>query len=308
MTQTAPKAPNRRLYVFPDLGRAGLGNLMVPWARAEIFRHTHALPMLAPRWTRLKIGPLLRGERDLRMYTGLFNTQGYIRGLQRQWILRRARVIPEAQALDALRDAKPSDPTTVLQFEGMGSGNMLAGMLEHRDLLRRRIREMLTPRIRQQLDQAPIDFEVAAHVRRGDKPTLAFREPMKGWNFGMSDQWFINVINNIRAAAGREVKVKIFSDAPADRLSAILAIPGVTLAPPRPSIVDILLLSKAKVLIPTGFSSFALWSVFFGSAAAVWYPGTINVVNPNRPGWDSEADLDGNITQPAQSAIREALG
>src|SRR5262249_28756870 len=70
---TSLPSPMSNVFAFPSVGRGGLGNMLFPWARAEVFRKRHGVPMLAPQWTQFKIGPLLRGERDKRYYTGLFD-------------------------------------------------------------------------------------------------------------------------------------------------------------------------------------------------------------------------------------------
>src|SRR5689334_20159116 len=104
------------IYGFPDIGRAGLGNLLLPWARCEIFCRQQNIPMLAPQWTQPKIGPVLRGERDKRYYMGLFNNRGYVRGVKRWALVAMSRKIDE-KAFDpaAVRDGK----RTLVRFSGL---------------------------------------------------------------------------------------------------------------------------------------------------------------------------------------------
>src|SRR5438874_7065079 len=87
-----------RVYAYASLGRTGLGNMLFPWARCEIFAARHCLPILAPQWTQPKIGPLLRSERDWRFYTGLFDNSSYIHGLQKILLIATARKISEHKA------------------------------------------------------------------------------------------------------------------------------------------------------------------------------------------------------------------
>ena len=75
-------------YVYADLPRTGLCNMLFPWARAVLYARNHSLPLLAPEWVKLgRIGPWLRGERDKRYYFGQFTNEGYIRGLKKWWAL-----------------------------------------------------------------------------------------------------------------------------------------------------------------------------------------------------------------------------
>ena len=74
-----------KIYAYPILGRGGLGNMLFPWARAEIFCRKTGAQMLAPEWTRVKIGPILRGEKDKRTYMNHFDNEGYIAGIKK-WV------------------------------------------------------------------------------------------------------------------------------------------------------------------------------------------------------------------------------
>src|SRR5919202_2334278 len=58
--------------VYPQLPRAGLGNMLLVWARAVLFAHINSLPVVAPTWGKVRIGAYLRGERDKRYYGHLF--------------------------------------------------------------------------------------------------------------------------------------------------------------------------------------------------------------------------------------------
>ena len=80
-------AAGAKTWVHAAVGRTGLGNMLFSWARAEVFSHALSLPMLAPQWVKPKVGPLLRGERDLRYYTSSFSSDGYVTGFNRLAIL-----------------------------------------------------------------------------------------------------------------------------------------------------------------------------------------------------------------------------
>jgi hypothetical protein len=193
----------------------------------------------------------------------------------------------------------------VVGFSGLGS--FFEPFLDEREHVRARLHAMLAPRIRAMLDEAPTDFEVGLHARRGDKPALRMGELPTQPNVGMPDEWFVNVVNNIRRIAGREVRVKVFSDARPEQLSAILSLPGVSLAPERPSIVDILLLARSRVLVPTGGSTFGMWSSFLGEMPTLWYPTMLTRLHPDRAGFDAELDLAGEIPESAARVIERAL-
>src|SRR5205807_8204048 len=133
-------------YGHAIVGRSGLGNLLLPWARCEVFCHTNHLPMLAPQWSAPKIGPLLRGERDLRFYVGLFNNKSYIRGLRKWFILYRSHRIPETHSQSLFEASEPA----VVIFEGLGE--FFKPLLAHQPYLAERLYNILSDKSRQSLE------------------------------------------------------------------------------------------------------------------------------------------------------------
>jgi hypothetical protein len=307
-----------KVYAYPDVGRAGLGNLLFPWARAEVFAQRYGTAILAPQWTKPKMGPLLRGERDKRFYVGLFDSSGFVRGPRRWMALWRGQRVDESVA-DQFMSGDDRRGTTLVVFKGFefwfkGMGPH-QDLMPHRELVTRRLHEIVSTPLKRTLAEQPVDFAIAAHVRRGDKPTMNFMEPYGGLKDGlpqhhctMSDQWFVNAINNLRAAIGWPAPLKVFSDARDEQIQSILALENVTRAPDNPSIVDLLMLAKAKVLITTGTSSFSAWASFVGGAPTIWYPGLRLELTPEHPERAIEADLAGELPADAAPVLRAAVG
>lgn len=287
-----------RVYAFPDVGRAGLGNLLFPWARAEAFRKRHGVPMLAPQWVQPRLGTFLRRETDKRIYVRMFRNDAYIAGLRKYLILARATVIDwyDAEAFMASSEAANSSRPFVVRF--WRYEDWFKGVDHEREHVCRRLWTITAPRIKHVLAQTPTDFEIAVHVRRGDKPTLAYGQsyPTDSPNYAVADEWFIEAIEQARAVLGKEARVKVFSDARPGQIAKILAHPGVSLAPPNPALVDIYMMARCKVLIPTSGSSFSAWSQFIGGMPAIWYPTLASRVIRDRADLSLEADLKGGLS------------
>lgn len=329
-----------------DIGRAGLGNLLLPWARAEIFRHRYGLAMLAPQWTTWKIGPLLRREKDLRYYTDLFSNRGYIRFLKRWQLTCQAQRIDEAQAKAMIQaDSATCSGKGTKLFVFQGLADFYESLASDRGLLSRRLIEMLRPAMRQALEQwsvapelAPLfsgrqwpslesdflaDFSsgnpfeatrmfadgfIAAHVRRGDKPPIPLGQTSSDWNKAMPDLWFIRLIEQIRQMAGQTMPVVVFSDGRPEQIQQILSLPKVYLAPPRASIVDILAMARCRVLLGTTGSSFSMWSAFLGRMPNIWYPlQRRTVINRDDPQGQLETDSQGYLSDSATKWLTQHL-
>jgi hypothetical protein len=306
------RAAAPRVYAFPAVGRAGLGNVMLPWARCEVFRQQHGLPMLAPQWTQPKLGPLLRGERDKRYYVGLFTSTGYIAGWRKHWILATSAKVDEDQGPALLAGTGPGRRTVVV-FNGTRGDparrDYFGPLLPHRALLARRLGEILAPGCRRRLEQLPDDGVIGVHLRRGDKPTLAFGAAPPdgaGDHWTPAEEWFVRAIRNVRQALGWDAPVRLFTDARPEQIPRILGLPQVQLAPPNPAIVDILALARARIVIPTGSSTFSHWAIFLGQMPTLWYPGTRRGLHPDDPAADTEADLRGGFAPGFAAVLRTA--
>src|SRR5215207_6573146 len=102
-------------YGYAILGRTGMGNMMLPWARCFLWCKDHGVPMIAPSWRHLRIGPYLRRENDKRQYYRVWGGRGYIRGLRRLALLATAGRVTEADA----KRGSPIPDGAVVVFRGM---------------------------------------------------------------------------------------------------------------------------------------------------------------------------------------------
>lgn len=71
---------SNRDYGYFRIGGPGLANCMFLAAKAYIEARKNNGIFIAPTWRKLSIGPLLRHEKDKRVYNGLFNDIG-LKGL-----------------------------------------------------------------------------------------------------------------------------------------------------------------------------------------------------------------------------------
>jgi hypothetical protein len=84
----------------------------------------------------------------------------------------------------------------------------------------------------------------------------------------------------------------VFSDGSDEECRFLTKIPDVERAPPELSdIGDMLLMSRAKVLITSAGSTFGMWSSFFSSAAVITHPNHYHA--PIRPSSANEKQFEG---------------
>jgi len=302
MEQKEPMGTRRAVYAHATIGREGLANRLYPWGRAELFCRHHQAAMLAPRWVRLKLGPLLRGDRDKRFYVGQFGNHGYVAGLKKWWILKTARIIDEKSFRPEMLGE--SRRPLVVDFSGMtGEFATLWGSQEY---LYSRLLSILSPAARQMFAQTAIDWQIGLHVRRTDMPVMTAGAQAASFA-AQPEAWFTGVLRKLRAAAGWTVPARIFTDARANDLPLLSQEPAVSIGPAMPAVVDLLLMSRSRVLITSGKSTFSHWAVFFGQMASVWYPGMRRIIPPDQPQRSLETDESGNLIDSSAVDLHAVL-
>jgi hypothetical protein len=260
------------------LPRAGLGNRLFPWARCRIFSLVTGLPMLAPSWTQLTLGPLLRGQRDRRFYHDLFRpTEAEVGGWRRRWLEWTSAEIPEPEDFTSAQDWRPPPgpparrPNRVVVFDG--EKDHFRRLNGWEDVLRAHLRAMTRPRWvcrGDRLARGPIGI----HVRRGDFQVAASAAEFRtrgGLRTPLS--WFVESLAAIRDLAGAPAGAFVVSDGTSDELAELLALPGVTRVATGSAAGDLLALSRSRFLIASGGSTFSAWATFLGQIPTIAYPG-----------------------------------
>lgn len=249
------------------LPRTGLGNMLLVWARALVFAELNQIPLVTSGFAALRVGPFLRFEREKRIYVRDFlppSPRAYARALLYS---RLGRVIREAP-IERLPDAELR-ALSVYVYEALP--DFFLSFAEHRDLIRARLLSMLAPERRRELEaaQPPV---IGVHVRRGDFGKLSEGHDLSRSLGPTPLSHFIRLIQMIRTFVQKDLDVTVFSDGHDAELSPLLSMPNVRRAPRSAAIVDLLLLSRSKVVIPSAWSTFSLWSGFLSDAPLLLHP------------------------------------
>jgi len=261
--------------VSPARG-AGLGTALFPWARCKLFSKATGAPMLAPTWTRLRLGPLLRGgtslgayHRQILLWNQFISRPVYVRGLRRAWLLTRARRLSEEEA----RRTPPTTASAPTLVTFRGYGRLFEDLYPQRQFLLSELRAEANPRqvALAGANRAPIainvrcgnEFQAAAspedYLHRG-----ALRTPI---------EWFVETLELIRARVDCDVPAVVVSDGCASQLKELLARPNVSFARPGAALGDLFTLAQSRVLLASGGSSFSAWGAFLADALTLSHPG-----------------------------------
>jgi hypothetical protein len=263
--------------------------MLFPWARAVIASERYGLTLISPTWTQLKVGPLLRGERDLRTYAGLFTSvPGEVCGARRLAILATARRVPEASLADA--DRLPE--RCVVEFEGMGG--MFSPLRDHEVLLAEWLWRIVRPDVCRTVPRT-LERAAAIHVRYGDfsAPDARALQPAGHGNVRAPMEWYISALRELRRAVG-SLPAHVFSDATPDQLEPLLAEPDCHLVTYGASVADMLGMSAHAALVGSN-STFSMWASFLNQVPTIWPPRAS--LHPLHASSDTETELscDGRL-------------
>jgi hypothetical protein len=240
--------------------KAGLGNMLLPWADCYLWCKDHNAEMIAPFWTKLRIGPYVRREKDKRSYHRLFNTQDQTSGFKRLFLLSTVQKCHFEQFDESIRLGKD----TIVKFTSMNCMERLIG--RHKEI-KRALVGMTRP---EHLPATCRDPFIGIHVRLGDYALPDHNS--RQWTSRLPIDWYVAALHCVRETLGLKLKAVVFSDGHDSELAPLLGLPNVSRSLYREAITDILALSQASVIIGS-CSTFSMWAAYLNQTQTIWYPG-----------------------------------
>ena len=246
---------------------AGIGNCLYAYFHAVVMAKEVNCRIIAPTWSSVRVGPLLRGERSLRRYGKMFRAhpdeiRGFMKAARLASLWLGHKRVPNShrpaclcclQRVDDCRGARvhlrraaspsrydPQPPARILSAPPAEVPKWGAG-----------------------------DY-AAAHIRLGDFTTAQSHSLRRSFRDGerIPLAWYEHAIRRVRASFP-ELPVHIFSDGHARELAGVTAIDGVSLRREPNDVADLLSLAQARLLIGSN-STFARWAAFLGDMPSIW--------------------------------------
>src|SRR6201996_677276 len=262
-----PSLPGGPDYGLIRIAGAGIGNCLYVYFHSVVLAKQAHAQIIAPTWSSVKIGPLLRMERSLRRYGTMFRPHpDEIHGPEKAarlaslWRGHKRLELCSGQPLSVAPRGLTIVQATKFSFEGLHP---------HRAMIRNRLLEILADPPAVPPAWGAGDF-AGVHIRLGDFVPVQPDQIMTGKvaNMRISMSWYEQVIRHIRAIFP-DLPIHIFSDGKEPELAQLLNLRGVSLRREPTDIADLLALAQAKLLVGSN-STFSRWAAFLGDMPSIW--------------------------------------
>jgi hypothetical protein len=281
-------------YCHARLPNAGLGNKLFIWAKAYTFSRLNSIPLRVTGWVQLQKAPVIHGF-DFRLYWNYFQRVDEAGWRTSRYAAKHYQVMREPAV-----ERRNIEPGTIYEYDKVPHWNDYFGDFRaYRDQVREALMKMLTDARVRELGRhkSPV---IAANVRMGDFVKLKSGQDFaKVGNTRTPHAYFREMIENIRKLHGAPLPVEIVSDGSARDLRELLELPNVSMAPRRSKIVDILMMSRSKILLASAGSTFSYWSGFLGESALIMHPDHIH--QPIRPETVNRNYYEGALAGPPET-------
>lgn len=224
-----PVLSNKDLVWF-RIGGPGLANCMFLAAKAYIEARKNNGIFISPTWRKFSIGPLLRHEKDKRVYNSLFNDIG-LKGLTKLIVILFKK-------------------KSVYKYDKLG--DFFGEINKDIPLVQEYFNLILKQETVKLVDENKLKNCVAVHVRLGDYPA----------NRRVSIDWYKEVISKIQKEVPNQQFV-LFSDGNEEELRPVLSLQNVTKVFFGNAFADMWAISKTKAVIASD-STFSAWGGYLG--------------------------------------------
>lgn len=259
------------------LPKTGLGNQLFPLMKAYVFSHLNKFPILITGYHKIMIGPYLRGEKSKRSYNNYFTFQKSVLGeFFDNWKLARLK---QQSLIDEpfLEKVPAGTPQRIYKFGNMSHwSDYFSELKDNRDLVIKLFWDILTEGVKAEATglEPPV---IGVHIRMGDFKKLETHQDFaKLGAVRTPEKYFVDIILSIRKVHGSDLPVSVFTDGFAHEFDGLFKLSNIRLVEGNRDIVDLILLSKSKIIVTSASSTFSYWAGFLSDAPLIMHPDHIH--------------------------------
>lgn len=236
------------MKIIIQLPNAGLGNKLLVWSRAVVYANKYSISfdkLIASPWIGFHPKRVLRRDKDQRLYINEFRSSD-LKNLMISLFTKCKIIDPPLETIPINNICFKTLPINMDYFYYI-RGN--------EEIIRKNLFKIVHPTVMFQYSNFE-SYDLAIHVRRGD---------FKGELMTPIEQ-FVKIQNALIEFLGFYPKTYIFTDGNEEDIIKLLNFPNVSIIKDNPAILDLLLISKAKIIIPSIRSTFSYFAAFISDA------------------------------------------
>ena len=235
--------------------------MLLVWAKGLVFGKLNDLPVQTSSWWGIHWGAWLRNENKKRIYHHYFRETAFVQWAIAAIELKTKKIIANP-VLEKL--AKDEAGRHIFLFDKViDDADLFGSVRAHRAYIRQHLFRELHPSKKTELANAVVPV-ISMHIRRGDFLIGNQATPLI---------YFMHAVERIRHFIPGHIPITIFTDAQPGEIDEILSLPGVKLADAHSDIVDLLLMSRSKLIVQSQSSTFSYWATFLSEAVAIMPKG-----------------------------------
>jgi hypothetical protein len=263
---------------------------------AYTFAALNDLPVVITGYHAIRLGPYLRGEKSKRQYSGYFRFQKnlLLEQLDKWKYHNKGKTKVAEPALEIISEKQSSADIQYLFSEMPHWSDAFAKLKPHRGLVIKLFRSVLSPGILKQVEERPSPF-IGVHIRMGDFRKLSAGEDFsKVGSVRTPESYFVDTIKRIREVHRSDLPVTVFTDGHKHEFQEIDKMRNISFSEGNRDIVDLLLLSKSRIIVTSAGSTFSFWAGFLSDAPLILHPDHIH--ESIRPAELSSSHYEGEFT------------
>lgn len=232
--------------VLSRVPRAGLANKLLVWSHALVFSRKNDYPLYENDWFHISIGPYIRRERSKRLYYNFLKKSKYLPFRYR--FLKRC-LVPKSNWMNI-----KEHHSVVYEFHEVPHHTTYFELIkEYRKEIVEEFLKKVNPKILNMANSfnAP-DF--AIHIRLGDFKSM----PWHSWDW----DYYSKLIHDLQDIVGRKLNVMVFSDGKNSEIKLLEMMDSVSVFSSGNDLVDMLVMSRSKIIHTFPGSTFSLWAGF----------------------------------------------
>lgn len=241
-------------YLFLQLPRSGLCNKLLIWAGALVWSHKHQVNLIVKGWFHLPIGSMLRFENKKRYYSNFFISNS-------KWTIFPAIKFRNSTTITSI-DSPLLGDENYFRYKSEAYIKDFTKLAPYHNLIVQSFFKLIRPTILMKAESIQPPF-IAVHIRKGDFVKIGFAIEL---------DYYVNAIHQLRSKFENTPHVVVFSDGFEHELAEVLNLTNVSLFPTENDLIDLLVMSKTKILITAYESSYSYWAAFISNAVVLHHP------------------------------------